>query len=394
MRIFVNLLLCIIEILYIMIEIVFVLSICIFTLRIILFLIGSFIESRKAIPELRIEELPFVSVIIPARNEESKIEQCILSISKNNYPIDKYEIIAINDRSIDDTGALLDELCKTIPNLKVIHNDSSKALRNLQGKPGALQLAINNSFGEIFIMTDADCTVSQNWLITHARCYKDKKLGLTAAYTNTNGDTLFSKIQAVEWLYMHTMAIGGIGLKIPLSCYGNNMSVSRKSFDELGGYENIKFSITEDLALLHATYNSGWHVRHLSNVDSSITTLPNRNFKEYLSQHHRWAVGAMALGWKAFFYVLSFVPMWIGLVLSVIVGDYCWFGIILGSRIILDSVLSIPVMFRLKRTDLLIYLVPAIFFMMSIELIAPFFLLKRNISWKGQVFKDDIKANQ
>lgn len=371
-----------------MFEIIFVLSIGILALRIILFLIGARIESHKPIPELRESELPFVSVIIPARNEESKIEQCILSIAKNNYPIDKYEIIAINDRSIDDTGALLDDLCKIVPNLKVIHNDSRKALKNLQGKPGALQLAINNSFGEIFIMTDADCTVSENWIITHAKCYKDKNLGLTAAFTNTDGDNLFSKVQAVEWLYMHTMAIAGIGLKAPLSCYGNNMSVSRKSFDELGGYANIKFSITEDLALLHATYKSGWHVRHLSNSESSITTMPNKTFGEYINQHHRWAVGALALGWKAFFFALSSIAMWTGLIVSAIIQDWCWFSIILASRFLLDSVLSIPAMIRLKRTDLIKYLVPAIFFMMFIELLAPFFLLKRNVSWKGQVFKE------
>ncbi len=55
-------------------------------------------------------ELPLVSVIVPARNEENNIKFCLESLSKSDYPRDKYEIIAVNDRSSDSTGAILDEL--------------------------------------------------------------------------------------------------------------------------------------------------------------------------------------------------------------------------------------------------------------------------------------------
>ncbi len=96
----------------------------------------------------------------------------------------------------------------------------------------------------------------------------------------------------------------------------------------------------------------------------------------------------MALGTKAFLFVLSSLLIWAALVASIINGDYIWSAAVLVSRILFDTVLSIPAMLRLKRIDLFPYLIPSIFFFLIVELIAPLFLLKRNVSWKGQVFKE------
>src|SRR5262249_17617697 len=53
-------------------------------------------------------DLPFISVIVPARNEGSKIRRCLESLANQDYP--HYEIIAIDDRSTDDTGTIIREL--------------------------------------------------------------------------------------------------------------------------------------------------------------------------------------------------------------------------------------------------------------------------------------------
>jgi cellulose synthase/poly-beta-1,6-N-acetylglucosamine synthase-like glycosyltransferase len=352
-------------------------------------LFGANIEASKPIPEIAESELPMVSVVVPARNEEEKIAECIRSIAANKYPLDKFEIIAVNDRSEDKTGHVLEKLAKEIINFKPVHNDGSKTIKNLQGKPGALQLAINHCKGDIIVMTDADCTVSENWIASHAKCFSDKSLGICAAYTDIKGEGFFTKIQAVEWLYLHVMAIGGMGLGMPLSCYGNNISISKEAFDKIGGYENIAFCITEDLALLQAMHKNKYKTRHLSHTDSMIRTLPNPTFKDYWVQHHRWAVGALDLGFKAFVFVLTSLSIWAALVLSLAQGCYELAGGILLLRILLDSIFILPSMLRLERKDLLVWLAPGAIFLLIMELVAPFYLLKRDVTWKGQVFTEN-----
>lgn len=363
--------------------------IAIYTLRMLYFAIGAAKENRKKQFQIAPGAEQMVTIVVPARNEEARIEDCIRSIARNQYPQDKFEIIAVNDRSEDETGQLLESLKREIPNLIVIHNDKSKAIRNLQGKPGALQLAINSCHGEIILMTDADCTVNESWIRSHAATFQDKELGLTAAYTNIIGSNPFSKIQAVEWLYLHTMAIGGMGHDQPLSCYGNNISMSKDKFDNVGGYEALKFSITEDLAMLQAMHKHGHRTRHLSDESSMINTYANKTLKEYLNQHHRWIVGAADLKWKAAYFVLSTLAIWAALVISIVNQDWLMAAFVISTRILCDLCLILPAMYRLKRNDLTIWLLPAIIFMMIFELIAPVFLLKRDVRWKGQVFTEE-----
>src|SRR5688572_4861753 len=62
---------------------------------------------------------PAVSVIVPARNEAEHIESCIRSLLAQDYP--DFEVIAVNDRSQDETGQILDRLSQADDRLRVIH---------------------------------------------------------------------------------------------------------------------------------------------------------------------------------------------------------------------------------------------------------------------------------
>lgn len=368
------------------IDLVLIISFVIFSLRIIVSYIGAVKErGKKAFKEFSDEPF-FLSVIVPGRNEDENFKDCLLSIANSNYPIDKYEIIAVDDRSIDKTPEILNRLKEDIPNLKVINIDDTTKVKNLRGKPGALQAGINNAKGEIIVMTDADCIVNPDWLPTLAKTFEDKRIGMSAGYTAIKTKKLFDKIQAVEWTYLHTLATSGVGFDIPLSCYGNNIAVKKEDFDAIGGYNSVSFSVTEDLALMHAIHKSGKKIRYLTLGESTITTLPCPNFQEYLKQKHRWAIGALDLGWIAFVFVLTSISMWLGLVISAITWQPWWFLSFLLLRIIGDSLITIPSAIILKRKDLIHWTIPAIFFFMLMELVAPFLILKRDVKWKGQTF--------
>jgi len=367
--------------------VIFISSICIFCLRSLYFGIGAFIERRKMLSESELKHYPFVSVIVPARNEENNIQACIESIAKNSFPNEHFEIIAVNDRSSDDTGKILENLQRKITNLKIQTITNVTANKNLRGKPGAIEAGIKAAKGSIILMTDADCTVDEHWIAAITKRYEDEDVGLVASFTNIQGNSIFEKIQAVEWAYMHTMGSAGIGLNQPMGCYGNNMSVRKNDFDNLGGYENIKFSVTEDLALLQAVNKTGRKIRYITDPDADVNTLPCKNLKEYFNQHHRWAIGGLKIGWKAAIFVLASSAIWAGIITAFIIGQPLWAGIIILARIICDFTVIAPTLVTMKKIPLIPWIIPSVIFFTIVEAIVPFLLLNKNIKWKGQTFK-------
>lgn len=368
-------------------DIIIVLSIVILISRTVIFSIGAFLERNKKIELYDEFYHPKVSVVVPARNEENNIENCIKSIAESDYPFENYEIIAVNDRSTDKTGEILSELSEKVKNLKIINIDEAHQHVNLKGKPGALQSGIDNAKGEIILMTDADCKVGPKWIKKISSCYKNKRIGFVASFTNIDGKGLFNRIQAIEWIYMHTLGCAGIGLGYPLGCFGNNISVRKSDFDEIGGFEKIRFSVTEDLALITEFHNQGKGIIYLVDKDADIDTLPCRTIGEYIKQHHRWAVGGMELGWKAVFFVISSISLWVGLILSIVIGNFFLAALFLFIRIIGDFVVVLPSVLRLQKLDLLAWLFPSVIFFIALEIIVPFLLFKKTITWKDQSFR-------
>ncbi|MDA3843001.1 MAG: glycosyltransferase [Candidatus Kapabacteria bacterium] len=370
-----------------LIPLIYIVALFVYITRTIFFLVGAAKEKNRKIPHLDLTEKPFVSVIIPARNEENNIEHCIDSLIKNSYPADKFEIIAVDDRSVDATAEILALLSLAHKNLKVVTISDKTLNKNLRGKPGALQAGINVSSGELILLTDADCTVSPDWIETMVSVYSDDEVGLVASFTNIRGNKLFDKVQAVEWIYMHTMASSGFGLKILLGCFGNNLSVRKTDLDKVGGYDNIEFSVTEDLALLREIRGLGKKARYICSTKTLATTNACKTMKEYLQQKKRWSVGGLDLGWNAVIFVLSSVTMWLGLIVSLVLGDYSVFAAILGIRIFSDYLLTVISVRKLELTKLKRWVLPSIFFFMIMELVAPFLVINKTIVWKDQVFE-------
>ncbi len=202
-----------------------------------------------------------------------------------------------------------------------------------------------------------------------------------------SGTRVFDLIQSVEWVYMHTMASAGVGLNVPLGCYGNNLSITKKDYFAVGGYPNIPFSITEDMALQKAVFKAESKLNYLIDINSTVTTLPEKTFSDYISQHRRWAIGGLALGWKAVFFVLSSLMLWIAIGVSLATGNILWLSAILFTRFAGDYAIIYPSLNTLEQYHLRPYIPISVAFFMFIELILPFTLISRKVVWKGQVFK-------
>lgn len=356
----------------------------IYIARLAFFVVG-FVRRRKL--NASRPDLPFVSVVVPARNEENNLDRCIRALANSNYPRHLLEILVVNDRSEDNTQYILDKLSVEFPIITPLHRQTLTGERNLKGKPGALQYGFDHAKGEVFLLTDADCEVHPDWIRAMATPFADIRVGMVNGFTTVRSTSFFQHVQDVEWMFAQAMARAGVNNAIPLGCFGNNMAVRSDVYKQIGGYANIPFSITEDLALLLAVTNAGYDVRYLCRSEAVVETLPCTTLTEYIAQKHRWARGGLDLGFLAGLFVASSAALWVGIIVSAIFGLWYLTIAFFLLRILGDGGLtSLPVV-RLKRTNVFPYLFQALVILMFTELVVPFLVIRKRVVWKNQVFK-------
>src|SRR5881275_317003 len=95
---------------------------------------------------------PRISLLFAARDEEEKLPAALATLMEIDYP--ELEVVAVDDRSQDATGRILDEFAAAHPRLRVVHVDTLP--KGWLGKPHALQKAYEASTGEWLLFTDAD----------------------------------------------------------------------------------------------------------------------------------------------------------------------------------------------------------------------------------------------
>ena len=272
-----------------MFEIIFIVVLSGYFLQSVLFLIGV---SRK-FPKIKEEEFPTATVIVAARNEQDNIKRCLNSLDKLIYPEGRLEIIIVDDKSTDDTGKIIDDFIEGKNKFKKIVTE--KEIGKLIGKMNALANAINKANGEIILTTDADCEVHPKWVYTIASYYQ-KDVAIVNGFTTQLAFDNFSGMQSIDFIYLLYVASGTINIGVPISCIGNNMSYRKKAYDEIGGYENLPFSVTEDFSLLNAIYKlKKYKIIFPLDHQSLITSIPCKNIRSLYRQKKRWSVGGLGV---------------------------------------------------------------------------------------------------
>ncbi|MFH1761585.1 MAG: glycosyltransferase, partial [bacterium] len=106
--------------------------------------------------------MPFISVILAMRDEEKNIWDCLCGLVNQDYPKNRYEIIVINDRSMDKSPQIVEELKKKYPLIRSLHIETVN--NKLTGKQNALHVGIKTAKGEWIMCTDADCWIKPSWI--------------------------------------------------------------------------------------------------------------------------------------------------------------------------------------------------------------------------------------
>ncbi len=338
----------------------------------------------------RINHTPAVSILIAARNEEKYLPMCLESLENQRYPRDKMQVILINDRSTDHTRDIAQSFCNRLDNFQLL--DISEDRDGLKGKMNALAQALDRANGEIILITDADCRVPQDWVSNFCAYFTDN-VGLAGSLTLLNRtndkESMFDRIQALDWMFLQTIAAGTAGINLPVSVLGNNFGFRKSVYEKIGGFRDLGFSLTEDMVLLKAiAKKTDYRIIYPLEPGIGIYSYPLLHLSDFFAQRRRWLSGGLkAPLWGWLLMIISFVAHLL-LVLNLIIFNWT-FSLLISFIVVLliDLSLVARLSYRFQVNRILKYFpIFEIFYISYTIIFAVSLLLPGRIKWKERTY--------
>lgn len=216
----------------------------------------SFLKRKKLKHAVNssVTTLPPVSVIVPARNEEEKIEKCLVSLLEVDYPA--IEIIAVNDRSTDNTGRIMDDLSKKDSRLTVVH--IKELPDNWIGKNHAMHVGARSAKGDFILFTDGDVIFKKNALALAMKYVLDKGLDHLCLFPETITETFWESALTNLFGFIYIMVIKPTIIfsesKKAYAGIGAFNLVKKSSYRKIEGHVPLRLDIIDD-------YKLGKHVK-------------------------------------------------------------------------------------------------------------------------------------
>ncbi|MFL6397703.1 MAG: glycosyltransferase [Nitrososphaeraceae archaeon] len=242
---------------------------------------------------------PFLSIIVPARNEEQTIENCIKSLLAQNYP--HFEVIAIDDNSTDNTLSILIDIKEKVSQSKPssqesLLSSSSPSLltssspsttnttklkvislkdkpQDWKGKAWAMQQGYLQSKGDILLFTDADTTYisTDALLLTVSYMQKEKLDALTSIFFIELRDFMSKTVLPLWDIFSIIFGRDASKMNNPKSkvayLLGAFIMIKRKVLEDIGTFESVRDAIQEDKVLGEHLKYRGFKVKIIKTYD-------------------------------------------------------------------------------------------------------------------------------
>lgn len=252
-------------------------------------LINGIASIKKPDPVSYDYEKPFVSIFIPAHNEEATIAMTVRSVCESDYHVDGepyFEVIVINDGSTDRTGEILHEIKDELPQLKIV---TRKPPVSGKGKGFVLNDALTLSRGEIIGVFDADTKICKDYLTKVVAYVVDPEIdGVQSRVKMYNRDESYlSRMQHVEFASFGNTLRAKDNLGNTGFLGGNGQFVKKQSIIDCGKWDG--FAVTEDLNLAVKIMLLGGKIRYCG--EAAVYQEALNEWKPFFRQRVRWAIG-------------------------------------------------------------------------------------------------------
>lgn len=325
-----------------------------------------------------------VSVIICAKDEADNLEAFLPVVCEQEYPF--YEVIVVDDASIDETAEVLQHFQKQYPQLRSI--STAGMHRDLQGKKFALTKGIDAARNDQILLTDADCRPkSAHWIRDMIEPLKNPKtivLGY-GAYQRQKGllnkliryETLMTATQYLSYA-LHGKAYMGVG---------RNLAYRRQVFEKAKGFENHGHISSGDDDLFIASVTNSENTAICISKQSHTVSQVKDTWKDWFRQKRRHIStaasyksdtqiilsifsGTHIMGLLCFFLLLVLGQMHQSVLILMLLRWLCMLAVLF------------PITGKLEERDLLILLpVLDILFMLYLLFMSPFLITQRDKGW-------------
>jgi chlorobactene glucosyltransferase len=197
----------------------------------------------------KVENAPLVSVLIPARNEAAVIAGTIRAWLEQDYP--NFEVILMDDNSSDRTAQLASDAAEGDPRLRVLSGKELPA--GWKGKTWACHQLSQVAKGDFFVFTDADVDWSPTALSALMACMVREQADMytvwpTQVTKSWSERLVVSQMALVVLAYLPVLAVHFIPWPVFSAANGQCIVLKKESYEKLGGHENVRTAIVEDMA--------------------------------------------------------------------------------------------------------------------------------------------------
>ena len=199
-----------------------------------------------------------ISLLFAARDEEEKLPAALATLAELDYP--HLEIIAVDDRSTDATGRILDEFAAKHPRLRVVH--VAELPSGWLGKPHALQKAYEASTGEWLLFTDADVQFKADAL---------RRAVTLATARNLDHLTLIGDVEMHGFWETTLITFFGLAFHLATDAYrvsnpnsrayvgvGAFQLVRRSTYEAIGTHRRLALEVIDDMKLGKLVKQAGY----------------------------------------------------------------------------------------------------------------------------------------
>jgi glycosyltransferase involved in cell wall biosynthesis len=229
-----------------------------------------------------IQEQLFFSIIIPTYNRPDRLQTCLNSLTRLNYPRDRFEVIVVDDGSAKPLESVVLPFKEKL-NLQLIRQDNS-------GPAAARNTGATKARGKFLVFTDDDCQSDRNWLKAIETSFQENPDCLLGGHTiNQLTDNLYSEASQllVDYLYTYYNS----DPKQASFFTSNNFALSAELFREIGYFDTtFPLAAGEDREVCDRWLHCGYPMVYVP--DALIYHSHNLKLSSFWRQHFNYGRGA------------------------------------------------------------------------------------------------------
>ena len=247
----------------------------------------QFRRSKNKVPAVQVVPLPLVSIIVPAYNENVNAVKTVENLLQSDYAA--FEIIFVDDGSVDDTYELVRKTFEGNPKVQVLTKANG-------GKASALNLGIQSCNGELLVCIDADTQLKPDAISKLVESFTDEDVGAVAGNVKVGNEiNILTRWQSIEYITAQNFDRKAFDVLNCITVVPGAIGAFRKAaVIDAGGFTGD--TLAEDCDLTVRIIRCGWKVT-TNNEAIAMTEAPEK-LKQFLAQRFRWCFGIMQTFWK------------------------------------------------------------------------------------------------